>query len=228
MMLVPPNKRPRLGIVPLGSGNDFSHSIGMDAHPQTALRQVLTGKPRRVDIGSFSDNLGRREYWDNTIGIGFDATVTIRSRNFGYLHGFFIYFLAVLQTILLNHDAAVLKIKSDHEKWEEETLMLVLCNGAREGGGFLVAPDARNNDGILHYASIRRVSRWMMLRLLPEVMKGTHGRFSQVRMGQFQRMHLHSDRPLIIHIDGEIYAGFGSDVHEVSVEIVPDAIEIVG
>ena len=228
LMQIPTGRRPRLGIVPLGSGNDFSHSIGMDPHPQIALRQVFTGQPRRIDIGLFSDNLGRKEYWDNTLGIGFDATVTIRSRKFGYLHGFLIYFLAVLQTILLNHDAPLLKVESDREKWEEATLMLVLCNGAREGGGFNIAPDARNNDGVLHYAGVRRVSRLMMLRLLPEVMRGTHGRFSQVRMGQFQHMDINSDQPLTMHVDGEIYAGFGSDVRQVSIEILPDAIEVVG
>ena len=227
LMQIPPERRPRFGAVPLGTGNDFAHAIGVQSPAETAVRQVFNGQPKRIDIGVLRDNLGRTEYWDNTVGIGFDATVTIRSRKYTYLHGFIVYFLSVLQTILLNHDAAKLQIESDLENWTEDTLMLVLCNGPREGGGFLVAPDAKVNDGIMHYASVCRVSRLMMLRLLPEVMKGTHGRFSQVRMGQFHRIQIDSDRPLTIHTDGEIYAGFGVNVHQVSLEILPEALEVM-
>lgn len=227
LMQLSPERRPRLGVLPMGSGNDFAHAIGMDAQPAIAMRQILSGKPRRIDIGKLEDSHGRVEYWDNTVGIGFDATVTIRSRKFTYLRGFVIYFLAVLQTVILNHDAAHLNISTDEEQWEEDTLMLVLCNGAREGGGFYVQPQARNNDGILHYTGIRRVSRPMMMRLIPEVMSGTHGRFSQVRMGQFQRMQIESDRSLPIHIDGEIFAGFGVDVRQLSIEILPAALEVL-
>ncbi len=227
LMQVPQERRPRLGVLPMGSGNDFAHAIGMEAQPALAMRQILSGKPHRIDIGRLEDSLGRVEYWDNTVGIGFDATVTIRSRKFTYLRGFVIYFLAVLQTVLLNHDAAHLRISTDEESWEEDTLMLVLCNGAREGGGFYVQPQARNDDGSLHYTGIRRVSRPMMMRLIPEVMSGTHGRFAQVRMGKFQRMQIESDRSLPIHIDGEIFAGFGVDVRKLSLEILTSALEVM-
>jgi len=211
----------------MGSGNDFAHAIGVYAQPHLAMRQILSGRPHRIDIGRLEDSHGRVEYWDNTVGIGFDATVTIRSRKFTFLRGFLIYFVAVLQTVILNHDAAHLHISTDEESWEEQTLMLVLCNGAREGGGFYVQPQAQNDDGSLHYASIRKVSRLMMMRLIPEVMNGTHGRFPQVRMGKFQRMQIDSDRSLPIHIDGEIFAGFGVDVRQLSVEILPSALEVI-
>jgi YegS/Rv2252/BmrU family lipid kinase len=227
LMLVPGEQRPRLGVVPMGTGNDFAHSIGMDKRPSFALRQVMTGQPFRIDIGKMQDNLGRTEYWDNTIGIGFDATVTIRSRNFPYLRGFLIYLIAVLQTILLNHEAARMQVTSDQETWDEEMLMMVLCNGGREGGGFYIAPQAKNNDGIVDYVGVRRVSRPMMLRLLPEFMKGTHQRFPQVRMGTFQRLELQADRPLLIHTDGEIFAGFAVDVRRLSVELLAGALEVV-
>ena len=138
LMQAPAERRPRLGVIPMGSGNDFAHSIGMTIDPPRALRQIFTGTPQRIDIGRLEDNLGRSEYWDNTIGIGFDATVTIRSRRIPYLRGFLIYLVSVLQTIILNHDAPRLSITSDLETWQEDILMLVLCNGGREGGGFHV------------------------------------------------------------------------------------------
>lgn len=227
LMQVPVEQRPRLGVVPLGSGNDFSFAVGVDSNPAKALRQVFTGTVKRVDVGRMQDEHGRIEYFDNALGIGFDATVTIHSRKFTYVRGFLIYLIAVLQTIILNHDAPRMRISTDQENWEEEMLMMVVCNGPREGGGFLVAPQAHPGDGSFHYAGIKRVSRPMMLRLIPEVMNGTHGRFRQVRLGELNRLELEADRPLTIHADGEILAGFGVDIRRVSVEIRPGAVEVV-
>jgi len=226
LMQVPAAQRPRLGVVPLGSGNDFSHAIGIEKKPDQALRQIFTGQTRRIDIGKIEDSLGRCEYFDNTIGIGFDATVTIRTHTLPVVRGFLMYFTAVIQTIILNHEAPHMKISSDKESWEEEIMMLVICNGPREGGGFMVAPEAVVDDGLFHYAAIRKVSRPMMLRLVPEVMNGTHGKFEQIRMGSLRQMALQADTPLRIHIDGEVFAGFGSDVRNLKLEIIPGALEV--
>lgn len=227
LMMIPAERRPRLGVVPVGTGNDFAHSVGVPIRPEIAMRQVFSGTPKKVDLAVVVDEHGRQEYWDNTFGIGFDATVTLRSRRVPVLRGFFVYLVSVIQTIVLNYDAAHLKVQTDNESWEDDILMLVMCNGPREGGGFHVAPEAVNNDGHLDYAGIMKVSRLMMFRLIPEVMKGTHGRFKQVRMNRFRQMKVESDRPLFIHIDGEIYAGFGSNVRRLSIEILPGALEVM-
>jgi len=137
------------------------------------------------------------------------------------------YLAAVLQTIAMDHNPAYLQVESDQEKWEGKTTMLVMCNGPREGGGFMVAPDAVNTDGIFHYALIGDVSRAFMLRLVPEVMAGTHGRFKKVRMGSFKTVNIKATQPLYIHIDGEIFSGFGTDVRELKLEMLPGAIEVV-
>ncbi len=227
LMKVPSEDRPRLGIVPLGSGNDFAQSEGIRTNPAEALKQIFTGQPKRIDLGVFELDHRQREYFDNTFGMGFDATVTIRTHSLNHIHGFMMYLVAVLQTIALNHEAPQMHIVTDGEAWDEETIMLVACNGPREGGGFAVAPSAITTDGKLDYASICHVSRLMMLRLVPEVMKGTHGRFKQVRLGQFKRLELRSEKPLNIHADGEVISGFGTDVRNVSVEVVPGALEII-
>jgi diacylglycerol kinase family enzyme len=67
----------------------------------------------------------------------------------------------------------------------------------------------------------------MMFRLLPEVMKGTHGRFPQVRMGQFKQMQITADQALYIHTDGEIFSGFGVDVRRIELEILPAALKVM-
>ena len=228
LMQVPGKNRPILGIVPVGSGNDFAHAIGLPEKPDVALDHALHGDPRPVDLGLLSDETGRKEYFDNTLGIGFDAVVTIRSHKLPVVRGFLMYLTAVIQTIILNFNPMQLHVETDTEAWDMATLMLTLCNGQREGGGFLVAPQAHNDDGHLEYATICKVSRLMMFRLVPEVMKGTHGRFKQVRMGTFHKMSLSSDRALFIHADGEIYSGFSTDIRKLSLEVVPGAIQVVG
>lgn len=137
------------------------------------------------------------------------------------------YLTAVLQTIALNHEAPLMHFKTDEETWEERTMMMVICNGPREGGGFLVRPEAKNDDGIFHYASIDKVSRPMMLRLVPEVMNGTHGKFEQIRMGTLRKIEIQSEKPMRIHLDGETFAGFGTDVRSLKAEIIPSALEIL-
>ena len=169
----------------------------------------------------------RQEYFDNTIGIGFDTIVTLRSHKLPLLRGFLMYFTAVIQTILLNHHPARMQMEIDGETLEQENLMVVICNGPREGGGFMVAPEAKADDGILNYTTIRKVGRAMMFRLLPEVMKGTHGNFPQVKMGSCKKFSLVSDRPLYIHIDGEIFTGFGSNLKRIAVEVQPNALRVV-
>jgi diacylglycerol kinase family enzyme len=113
-----------------------------------------------------TDGEGRKEYFDNTLGIGFGATVTIRSHRLPILRGFLMYLTAVIQTILLDHNPIKMQIETDGEKWEQSVIYLIVCNGPREGGGFLVAPEAKIDDGIFHYAMITNVSRLMMLRIV--------------------------------------------------------------
>jgi diacylglycerol kinase (ATP) len=55
-------------------------------------------------------------------------------------------------------------------------------------------------------------------------MNGTHGRFKDVKMGTCRRMDLTSQQPLYIHCDGEIYAGFGTDVRKLSIRILPKSL----
>lgn len=227
LMQVPVEKRPRLGIVPFGSGNDFSHAVGIDPRLNYSIRQIFNGEPKAIDIGKLRPKNGSVEYWSNAVGIGFDALALIRFQQMKRLRGFVAYMAAVLQTIAKGIDSPRMQVKTDRESWEDDILMLVSCNGSREGGGFLVAPEARPDDGVFHYAWIEKVSRMMLLRILPEVMKGTHGRFSQVRIGEFEKLRIVSEGPLYIHTDGEIYAGFDSDVREIEIEILPGAIEVM-
>ncbi len=228
LMQADPGRRPRLGVVPLGSGNDFSAGIGVPPDPAAAVRRIFKGgQVKSVDIGRVRDASGRTEYWCNVLGIGFDAAINIQSRNIPWLHGFWMYLAAILRTIILKFERPLLDIDMDGEKISGRYLMLTIGNGAREGGGFRFAPDARMDDGRLDYLLIDSISRLNMLRLLPEVMRGTHGRFPAVHLGRFQNLRLRADRALPIQADGEMFAPYAADVREVTVEVMPEALKVI-
>ena len=227
LMKTPKDRRPALGVVPYGTGNDFAYAVGMDPRPEIAVDQIFSGAPFPVDIGLLEDDTGKREYWDNAVGIGFDTIVTLRTRNFRFLKGFFVFFAAVIQTILLDNVAPLFTVRSDREEYRKAFLLFVISNGPREGGGFLVSPPAKPDDGTFHYAAIVNVSRLRMFRLLPEVIKGAHERFPDVTIGSFEReIELSSDRPMYIHADGEIMAGFDRQVRWLKVHLLPKELMV--
>ncbi len=228
LMSFPEERRPALGVIPLGSGNDFAYSVGMDPEPWKALRQIFNGQEKRVDIGEIEDDSGRTEYFDNTIGIGFDAIVTIHSHKMPFLRGYPMYIAAVLKTIFFNHHPIGMNITIDDQPvWEDRILMLTLCNGIREGGGFMIYPPADIGDGVFHYVAVQEVPRLTLLGLVPAFMKGSHLPHPKIKYGDFNKISIQADQPLFIHLDGEVFSGFSSDVRNVKVKLHPKAIRVI-
>lgn len=227
LMSVEEKDRPKFGIVPMGSGNDFAHNLGIPNNRIDALRNALSGKTRRIDLGLLEDEHGRKEYWDNTMNIGFGGSVNIYSHNLPVLRGFLMYLVATMMTVIRRYDVMKVKVSSDDGNWEDEILMLGVCNGEREGGGFITAPGAKFDDGLLNYTQVQKVSRPMMFRLIPEFMKGNQGKFKQVKMGKIKRLEIESPQSFTIHIDGETFSGFNSNVHHLKISVLPKALEVL-
>ena len=228
LMQVDPEKRPMLGAVPIGNGNDFCANAGVESDPEVAILHAFSGEPRSLDVGMVEDGSGRVEYWDNVLGIGFDAAATINSLSITRLQGTAMYFVAAVKTILRDHHAPHFKIRTDTEEIDDRFLLVALCNGRREGGGFVLAPDALPDDGVLNYATVAWLSRLKMFRMIPEFMRGTHERFKEVNLGEFRELELEADHSLLIHTDGEIFANATNNVRQLTVKVFPDAIRLVG
>ena len=138
------------------------------------------------------------------------------------------YVLAVLKTIFFSHHPLGVDITMDGDKkFQERLLMFTLCNGGREGGGFHLYPDAKTGDGIFHYITVPNVSRLMMLRFIPMFMNGTHLKHPKVKYGDFKNMEVESDSPMFIHIDGEVFSGFTSNLRRIKVTMEHEAIRVV-
>lgn len=228
LMQLPRNARPVLDVVPVGSGNDFTRGISTATHRTNVLDDLLsTARARPVDIAYASINGNQRRYWCNALGIGFDAAVNMHSRKLTRLSGSLMYFVAVLRTLVENFDSPQMEITIDNERSTRRVMMLTIGNGTREGGGFITTPAALPDDGVLDYAMIGPVSRPMILRLIPEVMRGTHGRFSQVKMGTLKSLTLKSERPILIHADGEMLSTYEDNIRVVEVGLETHALQMV-
>lgn len=227
LMQAPPEKRPALGVVPIGSGNDCAHALGLPRDSQQAMARALSGEPASMDLGLLVDEFGRREYFDNSLGVGFDTIVTINSHKLPLLRGTAMYFAAVIQTILFHHAPAKMRMEIDGKLVEQENLMVALCNGPREGGGFVLAPGAKPDDGRFDYLLASKMGRASMFHMLVKVLQGTHASLPQVTMGQCKKFSLVSERPVYIHTDGEIITSFGSNVRRFSVEMLPGVLQVI-
>ncbi len=228
LMKIEAAHRPRLGIVPIGSGNDFSYGVGVhQTNPQEAMKRVFTGTPKLVDIARIVDGGGRIEYFDNTLGIGFDAAINIRSRSIQQLQGFMMYFTATLLTIARNFDAPHMKVTYDGGTLDQPLLMLTVGNGPREGGGFMTTPESKVDDGMLDFVYVGPVSQIRMLQLVPKFMNATHVKEKDVKIAKTTRLVLDADRALPIHCDGELFAPYEADVRHVEITLVPGAVQVI-
>ncbi len=228
LMQVEPARRPVLGVVPIGSGNDFAGGIGIQKDPFKAVQRLIQGGVEKtIDMGRVRDASGREEFFCNCLGIGFDGAINIQSRRVAWLHGFPMYLVAVLWTIMRKYEKPLLQMEIDERKIAGRYLMFTITNGPREGGGFRVAPDALMDDGELDYLLADAMSRLRMLRLLPEVMNGTHGRFPEAHLGRLRKLRLTSDMALPIQADGEMYASYQANIREIEVEVLPRAVRVL-
>ncbi len=229
LMQIEAGERPRLGVVPVGSGNDFAHNLGLPDDLRAAARCLMGDTVRRVDVGMITDDRGRCEYWDNTIGIGFSGVVNIATQRYTRWRGFMLYFIAVLETILFKPPALEARLIIDGNRYLERSIsMLSLCNGPREGGGFPVAPEAKMDDGLLTYTMMRKLGRVNMLRFLPIVMRGQHLKYSRVfESGTARQMRVETDKVMAIHTDGEVFGPWEANIRALEISLIPSALEVL-
>jgi diacylglycerol kinase (ATP) len=229
LMRIEADKRPTLGIIPVGTGNDFVHNLGLSLDQGEAAHRLFAGKTRLVDIGTISDGTGRQEYWDNTVGIGFSGAVNIAGRKRTKARGFIVYLMAVLETILFRPPAISARIQIDDQPANQrEVSMISLCNGPREGGGFPVAPHAIMDDGKITYMIMRGMSRLLLLYFLPIVMSANHLKYERYfEEATARRLRVEADQTLVVHADGEIFGSWEAGVRQVEVGIIPSGLRVL-
>jgi len=213
----------RMGVIPAGSGRDFASGIGLPLDLREACHRVTCEQVKTIDLGRVTVPGQEPRYFGNVVGVGFDGAVLIETLRMKHLRGLPLYLLAVLRTILLNFDSPMMTIKYDNQEMRLPATMVSVANGPREGGGFIVAPNAEPDDGQLDLCIAREVSRLTMLRLLPRFLRGTHTDLDPVTMARAKTVTISSPDGLVAHVDGEVLC---TNAPEIRCEILPQALDV--
>jgi diacylglycerol kinase (ATP) len=226
-----------LGIISAGSGNDFVKSFapqlgrqptGTRADWRIGVQQILTGKTRVVDVGRViadhpAPQFDTTHYFANSMDTGFGANAAMRAHDFRLLQGTAMYLAAVLKT-LVKYSVPRVKIELDNARIEQLSTMIAVANGRCIGGGFWVAPQARNDDGLFDVMIAEGLGRLGILSLLPKVMQGTHIYDPRVKYVKSSRVVIESSDPLVIESDGEIpFIG----AQRAEIEILPKRLRVL-
>jgi YegS/Rv2252/BmrU family lipid kinase len=208
-----------LGVVPVGTGNDFVKMLGLSHDWREACWRIVRGDTRRVDVGRCND------YWfANSLGIGFDAQVALEANKIRWLRGNAVYGLALAKILTLMHSTPEVRIRHDGEKLSVPITLLTINNGKVEGGAFVMAPDAEIDDGLFDVVVAKGMGRLGVLQLLPQVLKGQHMSHPKVVKFRTGRLSVEADVALPIHADGELtYTG----AKKLEIEVLPRALEVI-
>lgn len=213
-----------LGILPIGSGNDFSWGLGLHQGLNDALERLQRSEARVIDVGYIEPDTDPACYFVNIVGGGFDARVNIEAHKMKRVRGFAIYLLAVFRTMAFYYDTPDVTIHFDDQELNFPMLMALFANGPRLGGGFLAAPHASHADGLLDLCLVRKMSRLDMLRTIPKLMKGKHLNHSKVTMARTASVTIESKAGFPSEADGEM---IGYKVHRMKIGIIPLRLKVI-
>ncbi len=189
-----------LGVLPVGSGDDFAFALGMHRNDLAgALERLIAGEVRLVDTGRVNG-----EPFVNAAGVGFDADVATRVAGAPRrLRGLAAYLWAVM-TALGALDAAPVEVWVDGERvYAGRSLLVSTHLGPRTGGSFLFAPDASLTDGLFEVLVAGGLGRLGTLALLPRVMRGAHLDHPAVHLFRGRHVELRWERDQPGHAEGE-------------------------
>ncbi len=208
-----------MGIVGIGRGNDFAYGAGIPPGLEAGFQAIQGNLTHPMDVGRvFGGDFPQGRYFGNGVGIGFDAVVGFEAARLKHLHGFLNYIVAALRTIFLYFHAPTVRIEYDENVITEPALMVSIMNGRRMGGGFMMAPGAHINDGLLDLCIAGQVSRLGILRLIPRFMQGTQNTHPQIKTASASKVHVVAlEGSLPAHADGETVCRAG---RELRVELV--------
>ena len=170
-----------LGIIPAGSGNDTATALGVDSDPVRAADQLLAAllarSVRRIDLGHCDavpvSPTASGRWWITMLYAGFDSRVNERANNMNWPHGKRRYDLAIAYE-MLRLESKQLSMQLDGVHHELPITLVAIGNGPQYGGGKLMTPPARMDDGVFDITVVGPVSRLTLARLAPKLPHAGH------------------------------------------------------
>lgn len=201
LMAVDEARRPSMGILPLGTANDFATSCRVPADVIEALRLAVMGKPRPVDLGRCND-----AYFANIASGGFGAAVTadtpVELKNF--LGGGAYTIMGVVKAV--NFRPYDCTIHTPSGITTGAMVVGAVCNGRQAGGGQPLAPDAMIDDGLLDVVFLRPFPVGSAAQVAAEIASRRDGGEYVVRM-RVPWVEVSAGGRIPVNLDGEPVEG---------------------
>lgn len=196
-----------LGIIPGGTGSDFTRILGFARDPAQVCRIALGTNTRQVDIGEIRcirDGKPMVRYFVNVAGLGFDSEVCARVNRMSKRIGGTIPYLTGLVTTLFSYTNKDVQLTFDGQRREGRFNSIVICNGQYFGGGMWIGPKAAADDGIFDIVLLKDLNKLEFLINVPRVYKGTHLDHPKVESFQAREVHVESKQRMFIQAEGEL------------------------
>ena len=205
----------RLALVAAGTGNDFAKSAGAPSNDiEATILAAREGPDIAVDVVRIAEH-----YCINVAGFGFDAHVLANVRPMPLLSGDALYIYSALRELF-----AFRGIEIDTGSGFRNHLILAVCNGARFGGQFHIAPRARLDDGEANLIAIHDASPFARIGLFSSVIAGNHLQRPDVAESRISSAVLRFREPPVFEIDGELKR---AESTELSIRVQPRALRVV-
>ena len=192
----------RLGVLPVGTGNAFARELDLKSTDwKTAIEIIAGNKTRQVDVGHFKTG-SEAYYFLNILGLGFVADVGQTAAKLKIL-GNPAYILGVFyQLAFLNKHQLTIEI--DGKPMQQSNVFVEVSNTRYTGTTFLMAPNAKIDDGKLDITLLGNITRRRILKLLPTIFTGEHINYPEVTTMQAKHIKIATDQPKLLTPDGEL------------------------
>lgn len=190
-----------LGVIPLGTGNDFATAIGLPDEPEEAIARLLAGRAQAVDVG----RVNGRAFLNVSAG-GFlaevsDAVLSALKTVLGKLA-----YLVGGARVLMDYEPVGAKLRAAEATVPDSATLhaFAVCNSRLIGGGRLIAPYAEIDDGWLDVCLIHAMPTLEFVALLRRVSDGEHVEDERVTYVRARELELAFDRQISVNTDGQV------------------------
>src|SRR4051812_40980749 len=191
-----------LGIIPLGTANDFARQVGIPADADHAMDVILQKNPKQFDTASLN---GRRFLNVSTGGVGAEATAETPASAKETL-GPMAYAISGMRK-LAEFKPYRAKFTGENFEYEGEFLMYAVGLTKSTGGGTMVTPMASANDGLLDLCIVEAMTRREFASVGLKVKRGDHVGHPKVHYKQLRDVTIDAPDPLSVNVDGENSVG---------------------
>ncbi len=220
---LPANLYPGIGLLPLGSANDFARTAGISNSMEELIGRIQNNATQKIDLGKIVlHQTGETRYFLNIAGVGLGAEVAqILEHSSSVLGPGFNYFKHIIKGFL-NYVKKEVSCSGNTWSWKGKLLQMAIANGRSFGNGICIAPDARITDGLFQVAIFGDLSIWDYLKNLGNLKKGVRIDHPQVCYQDAREVLVESNDLCSIEADGE-YVGLAP----ATISILPKTIRFL-